>query len=1229
MVCENFQSVITTKTFIFLFLLLPYAVSAQFTISGRVRNHDDNQAVANVSVFLNNTTIGGKTADDGVFKLHDVKPGKYDLTVSIIGFGTYSQSITINNTNITLPEIYIMPKVIALNEVKIKPDNPAARQTNLELFKNEFLGTSDLAKECKLINPQLLDLDYDEKTKTLTGQSSDFLVIENNALGYRIKYLLSAFIQSNYDQNAKQFFYEGSVLFEELKGTPMQEEQWKKRREEVYGNSITHFLRAALNNNLGGEGFSVLRFLRNPERPADSIINTKIKLYSGSKESRDSLSIWIKKSKLPKLIIRQTPAVMTAIDMIAQTNKQGIYTFGCDYDALYIVYNNARQYNASALNHLLDKNNTSSTLVFFNSPSAYFDGAGTILNPGSLTYTGVWANRRLAELLPVNYEPPQTGPPIDSTLIRKIDTILKAYTSAHKIEKAYLHFDKPYYAAGDTIYFKGYVTDASLQPSTLSGVLYADLINSSDHICMSAKLKLKDGMAAGDFALPDTLKKGSYRLRAYTNLMRNNGENYFFDQYVAIVNTGKATPQAIPARAPANKNKSTTSPKFTSTAKLDVGFFPEGGNLVSGVPSELAFKAVAKTGLGAEITGTITDEQGQQAGKLSSQHLGMGVVNFMPVAGKKYKANITYADSTYVFDLPKPDDSGYYLNVDNTDSLSLRIDITAGPQNHQAQVNLIAQSAGIVYDYTGARLVNNHFTTTIPKDRFPSGILQLTLFSTTGEPMNERLVFINNHDQLNLKLETEKAIYHAREKVKINIKSANSDNHPAPGSFSVAVINASVVPADEDRESTILSHLLLTSDLKGYVEAPNYYFTGKNKNAAADLDALMLTQGYHRFEWRPILNQKIGADVFQPENKISITGRITNTAGKPIPHGRVSLVSVSNVFFAVDTVADEQGRFIFEHLPMIDSMRYMIQAADKNVRKNTAIILDNANPPKAAGNKNKPDGIIEENEGLKVYLQVSKNFHQEQLKYGLGKHTITLKEVVVKETKNRKYLKHSENLNGPGAANDVITADQIPPGCPIFKDCIVGHLHGIQYVDGNFYYGMFPTLVLLDGMEIEGNIAIVMGKVVKKSEGGSSQADVLNSLNVNDIASVEIITDASLAAMYGERGAGGVIIITTKTFGDVIAGANNFEPKYAYYSPVLYYKARVFYSPVYDPPKTNTPFTDLRTTIYWNPDIVTDKNGNATFEFFNADTKGNYRIVVEGIDDNGHLGRRVAGYKVE
>lgn len=1215
-------------TYTLLFLLFPFAVFAQFTVSGRVINYGDGRPLANVNVFLNNATIGGNTDADGTFRLPNVKPGKYDLIVSFVGFSSLSQPVTVDNSDVRLQDVYLQPKATILNEVKITFKEDPDRTKSLDLFKSVFLGSSDLAKECKIINPELLDLNYDEKTQVLTAKSADFLIIENKALGYHIKYLLTAF---KYDGIAKQFLYEGSVFFQEMKGNASQQEQWSEKREEVYSNSSTHFLRSAINNQLNQEGFMVLRLLKNPERPPDSLINIRLKTFNMVKDQRqyrDSLSWWEKKAKLPWLLPNQVPVALTAEDIVEKTKRPGIYGFGCDIDPLYVIYDKLHQFKAAALSHLYAQNNTTNTLVTFNAPFAYFDNRGVIINPESLTFTGVWAGKRIAELLPIDYEPMHRGLPVDSALFKKIDNALKPYLAEHPIEKAYLHFDKPYYAAGDTIYFKAYVTNAQYSPSALSRVLNVELIGPDNKIAKIARLKLNDGVAAGDFELNDTLKMGYYRVRAYTNRMREAGEEYFFDQYISVINQQSKTP--APGKtlitAARDEGAKTSNPK-TTAGKIDVQFFPEGGSLVNGVPAKIAFKAVGPDGLGMAIKGTVTDGDGKQVAAFASRHLGMGAITMTPEAGKKYKANIT-ADTTHtVIDLPEANDADYTLSIDNTHPRTLKVNVAVGRLSHQSEVRLVAQAGGNIYTYLSGRLVNNQFTATIAKADFPDGIVQFTLFSVNGEPLNERLVFIRNPDQLQLKLLTEKPVYRPRDKVKIDLTAQDKAYQPVAGNFSLAVTDQTTVPVDENNESTILSHLLLTSDLKGYVEQPGYYFNDKNDHAADDLDVLMLTQGYHRFEWRPLLNARYTPPVILPESVLTVSGKLETEDGKPIPNGKVSLVSMSHGFFSLDTTADADGKFIFKHLPQMDGMRYMIQAADKKLRPNTLIELDRIAPPKTDKNKNAPDVWIKEGNDPETFYTASASYHKQLIKQGIVKHGITLKEVKIKDLSVRKAIKHSENLNGAGNANDVITADQIPPGCPVFKDCVVGHLHGIQYADGNFFYEFFPTLVLLDGVEIRGNIYFIGGR--QETKPGPSQADILNSVNPSDIASVEIIRDASLAAVYGVEAAGGVIIITTKRREDMVPDAKSLKQKFVYFSPPMYYKARVFYSPLYDAPKGNTEPTDLRTTIYWNPELITDKTGICTASFFNADTKGTYRVVVEGIDDNGHVGRQVYRYKVE
>jgi TonB-dependent SusC/RagA subfamily outer membrane receptor len=141
-------------------------------------------------------------------------------------------------------------------------------------------------------------------------------------------------------------------------------------------------------------------------------------------------------------------------------------------------------------------------------------------------------------------------------------------------------------------------------------------------------------------------------------------------------------------------------------------------------------------------------------------------------------------------------------------------------------------------------------------------------------------------------------------------------------------------------------------------------------------------------------------------------------------------------------------------------------------------------------------------------------------------------------------------------------------------------------------------------------------------------ATILDNFNAADIESIEVLKSIGYTSIYGGRGGGGVLLITTKRGGPNYS-YRRYAPGIITYNPKGYSKSRVFYSPQYDNPKTNTAVPDLRSTIYWNPNVVTNNDGKASFNFFNADAKGTYRVVVEGIGSDGSLGRQVYRYKVE
>lgn len=1185
--------------------LLPLSCFSQFSITGRILNQADTRPVANASVFLADATIGANTADDGTFALKNVKPGKYNLVVSIIGFERYSQAITVNG-NITLPDVLVFPKPISLNEVKIKPRDDSGREHYLGLFKSYFLGTSDLAKECTITNPEILDLDFDDATGTLTASTSDFLAIENGALGYKVQYQLTSF-EVNTKENT--ISYKGYAFFSEIKGKASQEKYWKKNREQVYENSVPHFLRSSLNDQIEGEGFQVLKIanIANPERPSDAIIAGKISEFK-TLNKRDSLSYWTKKSKLPATVQKLMPSPLSKTDIIKSTGQKGIYALECSNCALFVAYNKNHRFRANwQPEHLDDPKNKETTLVIFNTNnSALFDSNGRLLDPNSVQLSGAWANNRIAELLPLDYEGPKTiiASSADSAIITNVTGKLDAFAAGHIIEKAYLHLDKPAYLIGDTLWYKAYiVTGGQHKLSALSGVLYVELIGPADTVIKRQTLRLTEGVAWGDMDIPLKMKPGKYHLRAYTNWMRNAGPAYFFNEMIHI--GGYEAPAPV---------------KQTAQVNPDVQFLPEGGELVNGLRSKIAVKAVNQNGLGQDIIGTLVDNDDNVIVDFATGHLGMGVFAFTPQSGKTYKAQIKTGLGEPAFDvnLPKAKEAGFILGINNSRPDSIFLKVAANKilfqQKQHSAFYVIGQSAGKVYYTAKSTLEDQVFTSVIDKKRFPSGIVQFTLFSGDGEPLNERAAFIQNDDTLQLKINNPVKTLAPGQKVKLNLEIKNQSGQPVLGVFSAAVTNESLLPGAEPADFNIFSSLLLTSELKGYVEQPGYYFTNPNNQTRADLDVLLLTQGYQRFAWKPILNNTAPQFTYHPETSLELTGSIGTYSGKPVPNAKISLIALKDSFIT-DTVTDADGNFKFKNLDLPDSAKVVLSAKKINNNNNVNITIKKTDYPEVI-----KDNIAENNatadytvttipDSIKKHLQQVADLRSRQM----------LKEVTIKAhavvKRAEPDLTYSTNLNGPGHADQIIMSDDLT-GCVTLSDCLTFTLRsGISIKNGKainpHIHGMHQSPVM--AVSIDGAISNNIN---------------LDDIDPNIVHSVEVLSSVATYSVYGYDIGGGVLVITTKH------GAKDYATTaqapgtntYAFHG---FYKAHEFYSPKYDIPRSNALASDMRGTIYWNPNIVTGTDGKTTLNYYNGGTKGIYRVVIEGINNDGDLGRLVYRYNVE
>lgn len=870
------------------------------------------------------------------------------------------------------------------------------------------------------------------------------------------------------------------------------------------------------------------------------------------------------------------------------------------------------------------------------------------------------------------------------------------YTASFPIEKVYLHLDKPYYAAGDTIWLKAYVTVEKHQPSGLSGIVYVDLVNGQDSVLTSLRLPLKNGFANGNITLDgETFKQGAYRIRAYTNWMRNFDPDYFYDR---TINVGNAIDNKVntfisykssgkkggliklnaniiyksPSSAPyadkkvswqlvrngdaIGKGRGTTDangnllvempendaetlmsgslvtsidmgdrnlvtntfPLKGSITSFDLQFFPESGQLTNGVRTKIAFKAINVKGLGADVTGNVTDDKGTEIAVLKSSHLGMGVFGITPDIERTYTANIVFPNgSKATYKLPRVQSMGIGLSINNSDPDNLTIKIAANDVFLQRKQNksfyLVAQSGGVIYYAASTTLQNLTYSANVPKAKFPTGIVQVTLFSSGGYALCQRVVFIQHNDQLNVALKTDKPSYTVRQNVKMSVTALNKTT-PVVGSFSVAVLDDTTIPSDENNEQTILSNILLTSDLKGYIEKPNYYFNKPDQEKLDNLDILMLTQGYSRFSYEDLLADKTPPIYVAPEQGIEVTGILRTNTGLPVSKGNIRLLVPDNNFSA-ETLTDMSGNFKFSDVIVKDTSKITLSARNNVNSKNMVINVNGEIYQKISKNPNVADEVVNIDSVIRPYLENSRKQYQSSR---------VLKEVVIKAKPVVKKPSHTDYGTFAGLspqADHEINQDQLK-GCPILLNCLSTMALGLTYVDNNFYVTRDYN---------QGNKTTPVQIYIN-----SAQVDVsnLSSMSGDDVESVEIFLNDGLSGINKVNGTKGVMIINKKEIKKQKISLSQLMaliPKQNVITFAVqgYSKAKDFYVPKYDVNKSSVIGLDLRNTIYWNPKILTDKNGVATFNFYNSDARGSYRAIIEGLDGDGNLGRQVIHFNVK
>jgi hypothetical protein len=893
---------------------------------------------------------------------------------------------------------------------------------------------------------------------------------------------------------------------------------------------------------------------------------------------------------------------------------------------------------------------------------------------------------------------------------------IEGYNSQIPAEKLYMQFDKPYYAIGDTIWFKAYLLNSSLKYSPLSSRLYVEVLNDSSKVIRRMACPMAYGNTWGNISL-EGFREGSYSIRAYTNWMRNFGQDYFYNKAFYVANaqrptwlvdassslTGdaannvkmavkftsldnqpaglkqmqlrvlegkkvlfKGTAQTnaegqmdvnfplpektavkdlvLVAQDKADNKRLAAVPVSANRGKdVDLQFMPEGGYLVAGLPSHIGFKAVGDDGHGVNLTGKIINTvNNTEVITFQSLYKGIGIFDLAPQPGDVYVARITLpGGQTKDVPLPAVKTSGTELRVRNIaerDSMDVFVFLSPDLVKPGGAYYLVGQSRGTVCFGAGISTGKPFATVHVAKSLFPTGVAHFTLLNTANQPLNERLTFINHHDDLKINIQADKG-FAPHDSIPVKISVNDAAGKPVVGSFSVAVTDDAQIKADST--DNIMSRFLLSSDLKGYIEDPTYYFTG-DKTSWQALDGLLLTQGWIGYDWTAINAMK--KPVFQPEYQYTVNGRVGNLINKPVAKAEVTLLARGRYNYIKDTTTSADGRFVFNKFPSIDSATFILQA--RNARHkiiNAGITIDeNVAPDVVKGNipRAKP-WYVNSSATMLNYVKTNPTYHNEQDKAHYGPQGRLLNTVTIR---NNAIVKGSENLNGAGEADQVIDEQTIEDANKIslselLEQKVKGFRIGYLPKGHDMYYFLKDKRVhfVIDGIDLNRFYQPVDADGVQLSNDYYNYIkSYLDYFTAEDIKGIEVLystkytnrynvqnlsTDELLAENPAGRSGSATasIEITTRAGnGPFTQRANGIYV----YKPLKSTLPKDFYRPRYPVKDKPVKYADLRSTIHWQPSVITGKDGQATVSFYAADKPTTYTITFEGSDLNGNVGHQ-------
>lgn len=794
-------------------------------------------------------------------------------------------------------------------------------------------------------------------------------------------------------------------------------------------------------------------------------------------------------------------------------------------------------------------------------------------------------------------------PFFESDFINALKKKFNSFNEKTKQDRLYVQTDKAFYAPGETVWFSAFLRDEqTLQPSGNSDVLHVELITPKGTTARHYKLVAENGIAKGDFELSGMVG-GIYKLRAYTDYQKNDTAALVFEKEITLqsvvmprlkmklefekkaygkgeevvanlelntnantplanttvnfsamldgkeLNAGKARTDAngkalLKFSLPQNLNSidgvvnalidfegSTESISRSVPIvlnKIEMAFYPEGGDMVNGMNQRIAFKALNEFSKPADVEGIIVNAKGEYISEFKSYHAGMGAFNFTPKVGETYKARITQpAGILDEYELPEALQAGYVLQVNPGMNNDLRLTVNSW----QAEtLSVAAQVRGKLYFAGSFKAQKGSNLLTLHTADFPIGVTQITLFDNKGIARCERLAFVNRDKQLKINVSSDKEQYQPREKVSMDIRVTDENGLPMPGNFALSVVDDNLLSFADDKQGNILSKMLLEPELKEKVEEANFYFDTKEQKSAPALDYLLLTSGWRHYTWKQIQTESLPLARFAGEKAVLSGHIIDGFTSQPVAGAKIKLVNGNK-----EIVTDKSGAFRLSGFNLGTANQLTISATDFN---------ESVQP------------IANYGEGINYYIYNNKymyRFEAQAAPMG-GADWGDDERMAIEEVRAEKKVPAVKGLK---QKNEVANAEEIMPG---FADVME-----------------VPAPDLADVQEQHEDVAdlnqqVELGKVM---EGR--------------------LKDLERADKKAEAG-----------------------------NQVIYYRAKEFAQKKYT--AADTTRNDLGSTVYWNGNVETDRNGRAKVEFVTNDLISSFKTTIEGFADDGSIGRAEYSY---